>query len=73
MNSEKVRNSLFQNIFLEKNQILKFAGEILCLPLEMMLPPSLHTLSLPGVPAIDKYSRAKFASAGNMTFFYIAS
>ena len=69
MNSEKVnKKSLFQKIFFRKINILKFAGEILCFPLEMMLPPSLHAVLLgTAVPGIVKYSRAKFASAGNWT------
>ena len=35
----------FKRLSLKKINILKFAGEILCLPLELMLPPSLHTIN----------------------------
>ena len=60
MTSEKNKNSIFQKIFLRKINILKFAGEILSLPLEIMVPPSLHTLLFgTAVPGIDKYSSAK--------------
>ena len=66
MNSEKVKEYYFKRFSLRKINILKSAVEILCLPLEMMLPPSLHSLSLgTAVPGIDKYSRAKLAIAGN--------
>ena len=66
MNSEKVKESLFQKIFFAKNQ----HSEVCC---RNTLPPTGNdvtsvTLSLgTAVPGIDKYSRAKFASAGNWT------
>ena len=71
MNSEKVKESLFQEIFFEKNQHSEVCCRNTLPPLEMMLPPSLHSLSLgTAVPGIDKYLRAKFASAGIWTLFF---
>ena len=67
MNSEKVKESLFQKKIFEKNQ----HSEVCCR--NTLLPTGndvtiLHTLSLgTAVPGIDKYSRAKFASGGNWT------
>ena len=57
---KRIKIQYFKRFSLRKINILKFAGEILSLPLEIMSPLSLHTLLFgTAVPGIDEYSRAK--------------